>query len=98
MCPTHGIVPYDFAIGVMGRDKALDMLSKWGVDVGDAPKALQRAAKRVARPPVVPGRDEVPAGTVASLLGALRVETNPVEKRKLRARLRAAGHTGGLRG
>lgn len=51
------------------------------------------------RPAPVATDTRKPAGkrSVDELINALKVESNPAAKRKLRAALRAAGHTGGLR-
>lgn len=94
-CESHGIVPYDWAVGTITRDKALAMMAKWGHEVP------RKAAKAVSRPPTPPDESRAqgtPPKGVAALLAALRVETNPADKRRLRAKLRAAGHTGGIRG
>lgn len=92
-CDSHGIMPYDWVVGNIGRDKALDMMEKWGLEI-----------KRPKREKVVRTResDDTPApapvkGDVTSLLNQLKLAMNPVDKRKLRAALRKAGHTGGLK-
>ena len=84
-CDTHGILPYDWVRGAITRERALDMMEKWGVEIKR--KKVKRADD--AAP--------APKGTVADLLNQLKVAMNPADKRKLRAALRKAGHTGGLK-
>lgn len=85
-CSSHGVMPYGYVAGEFGRDRALDMMADWGM--------AERPRKRRA---VEPSTEE-PRPGVAELLKQLKGMTNPADKRRLRAKLRALGHKGGARG
>lgn len=91
-CDTHGIMPYDWVVGAISRDKALDMMEKWGHEI-----KRKKKLKVVTLETLNEMHTPAPKGDVASLLNQLKVTTNPVDKRKLRAALRKAGHKGGLK-
>jgi hypothetical protein len=84
-CARHGVMPYEYIRGRLSLDQALKMMADWGT---------AERPRRVSRPPAV----TAPRSDIEALLNQLRNAVNPADKRKLRARLRAAGHVGGARG
>lgn len=89
VCPTHGVVPYDWVIGAISGDRALTIMENWGVVV-KRPKVKKERVDNGA--PVSPG-----SSRIDDLLARLKTAMNPADKRKLRAALRKAGHVGGLK-
>jgi hypothetical protein len=95
VCDTHGVMPYDWAVGTITRDKALDAMEKWGADTSQARKKIKKA--RAVEPNEDDERSAPKGGAIADLINQLKLAMNPADKRRLRQALRKAGHVGGLK-